>query len=106
MPRYFDAGQVPEGWPLAMRYSARIRRKGEALARRTEFPWSLAGLSRAVRAGEVSPVEVTEALLGRIDLDDTNAFITVAAGRAMEDARRAEAEIPAGRGPGPPPRSA
>ena len=71
------------------------------MARRTEFPGSLAGLSRALRAGEVSPVEVTEALLGRIDLDGTNAFITVAAERAMEDARRAEAEISAGRQRGP-----
>ena len=101
MPQNLDAWQVPEGWPLAMRYSARIRRKGEALACRTEFPHSLAGLSRAVRAEEVSPVEVTEALLGRIELDETNAFITVAAGRAMEDARRAEAEISAGRHRGP-----
>src|ERR671916_45963 len=101
MPQNLDASQVPEGWPLAMRYSARIRRKGEALACRSEFPHSLAGLSRAVRAGEVSPVEVTEALLGRIDLDETNAFITVAAGRAMEDARRAEAEISVGRHRGP-----
>ena len=71
------------------------------MARRTEFPGSLAGLSRALGAGEVSPVEVTEALLGRIELDETNAFITVTAERAMEDARRAEAEISAGRHRGP-----
>jgi aspartyl-tRNA(Asn)/glutamyl-tRNA(Gln) amidotransferase subunit A len=71
------------------------------LARKTEFPVSLAGLSRALRAGEVSPVEVTEALLGGIELDRTNAFITVTAERAMEDARRAEAEISAGRYRGP-----
>ena len=71
------------------------------MARKTEFPVSLAGLSRALRAGEVSPVEVTEALLGGIELDRTNAFITVTAERAMEDARRAEAEISAGRYRGP-----
>ena len=71
------------------------------MARKTEFPVSLAGLSRALRAGEVSPVEVTEALLGDIELDRTNAFITVTAERAMEDARRAEAEISAGRYRGP-----
>jgi len=44
---------------------------------------------------------VTEALLGRIELDETNAFITVTAERAMEDARRAEAEISGGRSRGP-----
>ena len=71
------------------------------MARRTEFPHSLAGLSGALRAGEVSPVEVTEALLGLIELDRTNAFITVAAERAVKDARRAEAEISGGRYRGP-----
>ena len=71
------------------------------MARRTEFPHSLAGLSRAVRDGEVSPVEVTEGMLGRIGADETNAFITITAERAMEDARRAEAEISAGRHRGP-----
>ncbi len=71
------------------------------MARKTEFPGSLAGLSRALRAGEVSPLEVTEALLGGVELDRTNAFITVTAERAMEDARRAEAEISAGRYRGP-----
>ena len=71
------------------------------MARTTEFPGSLARLSRALRTREVSPVEVTEALLGRIGADETNAFITVTAERAMEDAARAEAEIGAGdyRGP-------
>ena len=71
------------------------------MARRTEFPGSLAGLSRAVRTREVSPVEVTEALLARIEGDETNTFITVTVERAMEDAKRAEAEISAGgyRGP-------
>jgi len=71
------------------------------LARRTEFPGSIAGLARALRAGEVSPVEVAEASLGRIEGDETNAFITVTAERAMEDARRAEREISAGRHRGP-----
>jgi aspartyl-tRNA(Asn)/glutamyl-tRNA(Gln) amidotransferase subunit A len=71
------------------------------LARTTEFPGSLARLSSALRTREVSPVEMTEALLGRIGADETNAFITVTAERAMEDAARAEAEIGAGdyRGP-------
>ncbi len=71
------------------------------MARTTEFPGSLARLSRALRTREVSPVEMTEALLGRIGADETNAFITVTAERAMEDAARAEVEIGAGdyRGP-------
>ena len=71
------------------------------MARITEFPGSLAGLSSALRAGEVSPVEVTEGMLDRIGADRTNAFITVTTERAMEDARRAEAEISAGRYRGP-----
>src|SRR4028118_729846 len=73
------------------------------MARVTEFPRSLAGLSGALRAGEVSPVEVTEGMLDRIGADRTNAFITVTAERAMEDARRAEAEMSAGRDGGPAP---
>ena len=71
------------------------------MARITEFPRSLAGLSGALRAGEVSPVEVAEGMIDRIGADRTNAFITVTAERAMEDARRAEAEISAGRYRGP-----
>lgn len=65
------------------------------------LPASLAGLSRALRERAVSPVEVTEGLLERIGRDKTNAFITVAAERAIEDARRAEAEIGAGGWRGP-----
>src|SRR4028119_1614822 len=71
------------------------------MARITEYPRSLAGLSGALRTGEVSPVEVTEGMLDRIGADRTNAFITVTAERAMEDARRAEAEISGGRYRGP-----
>ena len=71
------------------------------MVRRTELPGSLTGLSRALRTREISPVEVTEALLARIESDGTNAFITVTAERAMEDARRAETEISAGAYRGP-----
>ena len=71
------------------------------MVRRTELPGSLTGLSRALRTWEISPVEVTEALLARIESDGTNAFITVTAERAMEDARRAETEISAGAYRGP-----
>lgn len=50
------------------------------------------------RRGELSPVEVTEAVLERIaQLDpQINAFVTVTPERAMEDARRAEAAYRAG----------
>lgn len=65
------------------------------------LPGSLAELSRALRGREISPVEVAEALLGRIEADPTNAFITVTADRAMEDAGRAEREIGAGGWRGP-----
>jgi amidase len=49
-------------------------------------------LARLIRDRRVSPVEVTNAYLERIDkLDDTlNAFVTVAGDEALESARRAE----------------
>ncbi|HEX2282916.1 MAG TPA: amidase family protein, partial [Thermomicrobiales bacterium] len=44
------------------------------------------------RTGSLSPVEVTETVLARIDAVNPtlNAFITVTPERAMDDARRAE----------------
>ena len=53
--------------------------------------------------GEVSPVELTEAVLGRIgDLDEKlNAYITVLGEKALEDARNAEKEIKSGNRRGP-----
>ena len=71
------------------------------MAQDRDLPYSLSELSRALRTRVLSPVEVTEALLGRIEGDETNAFITVSAERAMEDAARAEAEIKAGEYRGP-----
>jgi Asp-tRNA(Asn)/Glu-tRNA(Gln) amidotransferase A subunit family amidase len=64
---------------------------------------TLASLSRAIESRDVSPVEVAEACLRRIErLDRTlNAFITVTADRALAAARRAEQEIAAGRRRGP-----
>jgi Asp-tRNA(Asn)/Glu-tRNA(Gln) amidotransferase A subunit family amidase len=61
--------------------------------------FTLAALSRAIQSRDVSPVEVTEACLARIDrLDRTlNAFITLTPDRALAAARRAEGEITAGR---------
>jgi aspartyl-tRNA(Asn)/glutamyl-tRNA(Gln) amidotransferase subunit A len=52
-------------------------------------------------ARRLSPVEVVRTLLGRIEADETNSFITVTAERAIEGASRAEREILAGRYRGP-----
>ncbi len=66
-----------------------------------DLPRSLAELSRELRAGRLSPVGVVKALLGRIERDETNAFITVTAERALERAERAEEELRAGTDRGP-----
>lgn len=64
---------------------------------------SIAEIAPLIRQREVSPVEVTEAVLARIErLNPTlNAFITVVADAAREAARRAEQEIQAGQYRGP-----
>ena len=64
---------------------------------------SIAELASLMRARTVSPVEVTEAHLARIErLNPTlNAFVTVMAAEAREAARRAEADLKAGRWRGP-----
>ena len=65
------------------------------------LPRSLASLSREIKERRLSPVEVVKALLARIESDETNAFITVTAERALEEASLAEREITAGRHKGP-----
>ena len=70
----------------------------------TELCYLSAGqLSRLIRSKEVSPVEVVEAHLARIEaLEPTlNSFITLVPDQAMAAARQAEQEIQAGgyRGP-------
>lgn len=64
---------------------------------------SIAALSRKIRAGELSPVELTEAFLARIDDQDRKlgAFRLLCAERALSGARSAEAAIAAGRDTGP-----
>ncbi|MDP9427300.1 MAG: amidase, partial [Actinomycetota bacterium] len=71
--------------------------------RQADFPGTLAGLARALKEGKVSPVEATEAVLGRIEERDAelNSFVTVVPERAMEAARTAEREIRSGRYRGP-----
>ena len=67
----------------------------------TDLPRSLAALARELKEGRLSPVEVVGTLLGRIEADETNSFITVAAESALEESLRAEREIMAGRYKGP-----
>jgi aspartyl-tRNA(Asn)/glutamyl-tRNA(Gln) amidotransferase subunit A len=70
----------------------------------SELHWlSAAAAARAIAARELSPVELTRALLDRIErLDPTlHAFIRLDAAAAMAAAKAAEAEIIAGRRRGP-----
>jgi len=63
---------------------------------------TIAELSPRVGSGEVSPVEIVTGCLERITARrDLNAFVSVQADRALEDARAATAEIAAGRYRGP-----
>jgi aspartyl-tRNA(Asn)/glutamyl-tRNA(Gln) amidotransferase subunit A len=64
---------------------------------------SIAALAPCLEAGDLSPVEVTEAVLSRIEQYDTQlrAYITVMADSARHAARAAEAAIQAGNYLGP-----
>jgi len=64
---------------------------------------SAAELSGLLRAREISPVELAEAYLARIDrvAPALNAFVTVTRERALAEARAAEAELSQGRWRGP-----
>ena len=64
---------------------------------------SVAEASQEIAARRLSPVELTEAYLARIHAVDSkiNAYITVTAEHAREQARQAESEIAAGRRRGP-----
>ena len=69
-----------------------------------EAHWlTAAEIGNAYAAGKLSPVEVVQTALARIDKQDRriNAFIDVGAERALDDARQAEKEIRAGRIRGP-----
>jgi aspartyl-tRNA(Asn)/glutamyl-tRNA(Gln) amidotransferase subunit A len=65
--------------------------------------WTVARAGQAVRAGEISAVELAQTCLERIaaEEDRLHAFVTVAAERVLEDAARADAELRAGRDRGP-----
>lgn len=64
---------------------------------------SLTGAAALLRAGEVSPVDLVRACLGRIEAQNPvlNAFITVTAESALREARAAESEIRRGGWRGP-----
>lgn len=64
---------------------------------------SIETAARALREGKVSPLELTDAYLQRIERlnPKVNAYITVTAERARDDARRATEELAAGRLRGP-----
>ena len=64
---------------------------------------SIADAGRLFRAGALSPVELTEAFLRRIEKLDPqfHAYITVSADRARAEATQAEADFAAGRDRGP-----
>ena len=64
---------------------------------------SVAELSRLIKSKQVSPVEVTEAYLTRIDNLDFkfNAYLTVCRQQALNQARQAEAAIARGEYLGP-----
>ena len=64
---------------------------------------TIAEAARLIGARRLSPLELTQAVLGRIERLNPvlAAYVTVAAERALEGARAAEAEIVAGRHRGP-----
>src|SRR5262245_26446765 len=78
-------------------------REGETMSDRDLCHLSVHDLAGRIRQQDVSPVEVVEAHLRRIEAlnPKLSAFFTLTADRALEDARRAEAEIAAGRWRGP-----
>ncbi len=67
------------------------------------LPGTIAEAARLIRACALSPVELTQALLARIDVLDplVNAFITRTSELALTQAREAEREIAAGKVRGP-----
>src|SRR5208282_1407355 len=100
--RRIDAGQAI---PLALRWGDKVCPQPVKSLRPVEDPVrpTIQQLSRQIRDRSISPVELTRDCLARIDqLNPTlNAFITVTADSALEQARRAEQEILRGEWRGP-----
>ena len=68
-----------------------------------EARWTIAAAGRALRAGTITSVELTQGCLNRIAAGDATlqAFVTVTAERALADAHRADQELHAGADRGP-----
>ena len=88
------------------------RAQGNSIASSARGPVGAAGqltylsvqeVAALIRSRKVSPVELTQACLARIDAlnPSLNAFITVTAESALADARSAESEVQRGRWRGP-----
>ncbi|MFI0713457.1 amidase [Streptomyces inhibens] len=67
------------------------------------YELSAAAAGREIRARRLSPVELVDSVLDRIDRTEPQlgAYVTVTAARARQSARRAERDIAAGRHTGP-----
>ncbi|MFF4319200.1 amidase [Streptomyces sp. NPDC001568] len=67
------------------------------------YELSLAASAREIRAGRLSPTELVDSVLDRIDATEPllGAYVTVTAERARHSARRAERDLAAGRDTGP-----
>ncbi|MEK6711340.1 MAG: MqnA/MqnD/SBP family protein, partial [Nitrospinota bacterium] len=112
-----EDGLAPPGWrPIRLGGPERARAAvngspeeakpaggGEKMANEELCYLSVHDLSIRIQRREISPVEAVEAHLRRIEAlnPKLNAFLTVTADRAREEAKRAEAEIAAGRWRGP-----
>src|SRR5579884_1808624 len=81
-----------------------LRLAAQANSRTQDWTFlSLADLSELIRTRKISPVELTRAMLERIDRlnSNLNAYITVTADLAMKTAQQAESEIQHNRWRGP-----
>jgi aspartyl-tRNA(Asn)/glutamyl-tRNA(Gln) amidotransferase subunit A len=85
--------------PVRYARGSQTRRMRVPAGQGKDLPNSLTDLARAFRERSLSPVEVVDTLLQRIEADGKvlNAFITVTGERALQEAERAEREILAGR---------
>jgi aspartyl-tRNA(Asn)/glutamyl-tRNA(Gln) amidotransferase subunit A len=83
---------------LAATQAPAQRRRGDDLTR-----LSIEEASRRIAAGDLAPVELTQAYLDRIESIDerVNSYITVLADEALEQARRCEQELARGQRRGP-----
>ncbi len=73
-----------------------LRLAAQANSRTQDWTFlSIADLSELIRTRKISPVELTRAMLERIDRlnSNLNAYITVTADLAMKTAQQAESEI-------------